>query len=765
MAQPTLVRCLLALLLSFRAAALAQEAGAPLTLPGTAALERKGDLAMEMVAGIDQYLMRALAGSAKVRDSQPPNREALLRMLGAVEDRLPFDAAGLISTLKTPAIIASTPSFRVVTVRWPVLPGVDGEGLLLTPRRTPMARVIVLPDADQTAGQLVGLTPGLSEDAQIARRLAENGVEVLVPQLISRSSEFSGNPAVKMTNQPHREWLHRQLVPVGRQLLGIELQKVLAAVDWSASIVPSVPLGVAGYGEGGLIALLAGAADQRLDSVMVSGAFGPIERSWEQPIYRSLWGQALQFGHAELAALVAPRTLVIEAAKHPDVAGPPPESGEGAERRRGAAPGKIVTPALAEVEREFQRAQKAYVAAGAIAKIKLVAAGGGTGEPGTREALQAFAGGLRIPGTLSPAMTAPKDERTDFDPRDRQREQMTQIQEYAQRLVRQSEATRKEFWKLADLKTPAGLERAVPAYRKVLWQEVLGKLPDPTEPMKAETRRIYDNDKFTGYEVVLPVWNGVFAYGVLLLPKDLKPGERRPVVVVQHGLEGRPQDLIEPKDDRALNVYKRYGAALAERGFIVYAPQNPYIGGEQFRVLLRKASPLKLSLFSFIIGQHSRTLDWLATLPFVDELRIGFYGLSYGGKTAMRVPSLLDRYALAICSGDFNEWIWKVTSVTEPFSYMFTHEYDMLEWNLANTFNYSEMATLIAPRPFMVERAHRDPVGIDEWVSYEYAKVRRLYTFLEIPERTEIEYFNGVHQINGAGTFDFLHRFLNWPKR
>jgi hypothetical protein len=75
------------------------------------------------------------------------------------------------------------------------------------------------------------------------------------------------------------------------------------------------------------------------------------------------------------------------------------------------------------------------------------------------------------------------------------------------------------------------------------------------------------------------------------------------------------------------------------------------------------------------------------------------------------------------------------------------------------------MATLIAPRPFMVERAHRDPVGIDEWVSYEYAKVRRLYAFLEIPERTEIEYFNGVHQINGVGTFEFLHRFLNWPKR
>ena len=48
----------------------------------------------------------------------------------------------------------------------------------------------------------------------------------------------------------------------------------------------------------------------------------------------------------------------------------------------------------------------------------------------------------------------------------------------------------------------------------------------------------------------------------------------------------------------------------------------------------------------------------------------------------------------------------------------------MPEWNLGHTFNYAEMAALIAPRPFMVERGHNDGVGIDEMVAYEYAKVR-----------------------------------------
>ena len=44
-------------------------------------------------------------------------------------------------------------------------------------------------------------------------------------------------------------------------------------------------------------------------------------------------------------------------------------------------------------------------------------------------------------------------------------------------------------------------------------------------------------------------------------------------------------------------------------------------------------------LFSLVVRQHEQTLDWLVSLDFVDPERIGFYGLSYGGKTAMRVPA------------------------------------------------------------------------------------------------------------------------------
>ena len=68
------------------------------------------------------------------------------------------------------------------------------------------------------------------------------------------------------------------------------------------------------------------------------------------------------------------------------------------------------------------------------------------------------------------------------------------------------------------------------------------------------------------------------------------------------------------------------------------------------------------------------------------------------------------------------------------------------------------------PRPFMVERGHAAAVGLDHWVAYEYAKVRRLYSRLGLADRTEIEFFAGGHEINGQGTFEFLKKQLKWPK-
>ena len=56
----------------------------------------------------------------------------------------------------------------------------------------------------------------------------------------------------------------------------------------------------------------------------------------------------------------------------------------------------------------------------------------------------------------------------------------------------------------------------------------------------------------------------------------------------------------------------------------------------------------------------------------------------------MRVPPLLERYCLSICSADFNDWARKVASTDAKYSFMFTVEWEMPYFDMGSTFNYAE---------------------------------------------------------------------------
>ena len=772
-----------AFLLNITLAAALPGAEAPLT--GTRLLKREGDFSGQMVAGIDRFLMRETAAAAthraelwrrdfKSRDayekSNQPNCERLRKAIGAVDARVPFLAPEFIAIGATSPLVAETDSYSVFAVRWPTLEGVFAEGLIFEPKGKIAARIVALTDADQTPEQLAGLAIGLPPAQQWIRRLAENGCQVLAPVLVDRQATWSGSDLVgRNTNQPHREWIYRQAFEMGRHVIGYEVQKALAAVDWFVSEnkqpdTKALKIGIAGFAEGALIALHAAALDSRVDATLVSGYFDSRQDVWSEPIYRNVFGQLREFGDAEIASLIAPRRLIIEHSITPKIDGPPVPTPD----RRGAAPGKWATPAFDSVKGEIARAQIFFAGQTNVApalhfvhdKEKPFAA------PMSDASLAAFFEGLEIKNKPAPlTKTLPVDGRKVFDPQQRQRRTVKELEEHTQRLMRLSARARDEFfWNRLKASPTNDWHAATQSHRSNLWSEVIGRFPAATVPANPQSRKIQDTPKWTSYEITLDVWPEVFAWGHLLLPKDLKPGERRPVVVCQHGLEGVPDDVVttDPKD-RAFGYYKGFGARLADQGYIVFAPHNPYRGQDAFRVLQRKANPLGKSLFSVILAQHDRILDWLSAQPFVDPKCIAFYGLSYGGKTAMRVPALLDRYCLSICSADFNEWVEKNTTTSGRYSYMFTNEYEIYEFNLGHTFNYAEMSALIAPRPFMVERGHDDGVGIDEQVAYEYAKVRRLYARLGLPERTAIEFFNGPHTINGVGTFEFLRKHLGMP--
>ena len=742
------------------------------TLPGAQALTWPGDLSERMMDGAHrfverkiersiqnraQYWKRDLTSFSNYEQSVEPNRQRFTKIIGVVDPRVPV-AMERFGDDDNPALVAATDSYRVYQVRWPVLENVYGEGLLLQPEKPALGHIIALPDADQTPEQIVGLTSDVATGSQFARRLAENGFEVLVPVMIDRTARWSGHADIRVTDQPHREWIYRQAFHMGRHVIGYEVQKVLAAVDWfKRKSDGALKVGVAGYAEGGLVAFYAAAADPRIDAALVSGYFDSRQNVWSEPIYRNVWGLLREFGDAELATLIAPRGLVVEYAAVPTV---------------GGNKGTLKTPSFESVKTEFERIDR-LTRPGFQPKQLVNASQSG---PGSRAALQEFAKLLGVASSLSPMGEPPAERRRSLDVAERQRRQVIQLEQHVQGLVRDSEHVRERFflYKVApELRVenwsrelrhktifPDKFVEGAKTFRQYLAEEVLGKFDDPFLPFNARTRQVYDTEKWTGYEVVLDVWQDVFAWGVLLVPKDLKSGERRPVVVCQHGRGSLPKDTVEGDDA----YYHNFAARLADRGFVVFAPHNLYRGEDRYRWLSRKANGVKASLFSFIIGQHDQLLRWLESLPFVDGKRIAFYGLSYGGETAVRVPTVLERYSLSICSADFNSWTRKVAATDERFSFMYTIEWEMPYFNMGSTFDYAEMAYLMIPRPFMVERGHHDRVARDQWVAHEYAKVRWLYTQLGLADKTAIEYFNGGHTINGEGTFEFLHKQLDWPK-
>ncbi|MDF2376568.1 MAG: dienelactone hydrolase family protein [Verrucomicrobiales bacterium] len=772
------------------------EGGNP--LPGSAPLDWEGDLSRKLVEANDRFLDRRIEAAAKKRstfwkpDHSSPeaytrsveeNRKQLVEMLGlhrdSREENQNLEWSGNVNSLHTPLY----PGIAVSRVRWRAFDRVYGRGLLVTPLHLrssyppepPPADVIVIPDAGQSPEEMIA--PGRNgTGVAMALELARVGCRVLVPSLISREEN-----KWTLTN---REWLHRPAFLHGRTLTTYELQKILSAVDCLRNLrakderTNDHAIGIVGHGEGGWLAMLAAAVDPRIDACATSGSFGPREGLWQGPVERNIFGLLNQFGDAEIAGLIYPRAFLAVAGNEPDWSYRTDAQGQLAlEEKYTSKKGKPAVyprPTEKAFTNEFERFRTLIGSPeNAMIASSWSESRDGIGSAELGQFLSWLGVGKGEPVELFPTHTDETAEALSSQGHIGSAEEIAEIDRHNQLLLVDAARVRKDYFK--DLKTDSleSFKETIESYREKFRTEVIGDFEIPLAPAHPRTRLYEEGPKTISYEVILDVFDEsvgedrVIAYGILTLPKDLDPasGEKRPVIVCQHGLEGSPQDVIGESKYKA---YKAFATRLAERGFITFSPQNGYKYFDLFRLQQFKAQSIGKTLFSIIVPQHRQITKWLAEQPFVDGDKIAFYGLSYGGKSAMRIPPLVDRYCLSICSADFNEWVWKNAATDEAslrYSYANKGEYEIFEWNLGGTFNYAEMAALICPRPFMVERGHFDGVGSDESVAYEYAKVRNLYQAgLGIGDRCEIEWFVGPHSIHGEGTYRFLHQHLDWPE-
>lgn len=734
-------------------------------LPGTRLLERK-IVWEEIIDGVrlyheerlaslkpqrERYWKRDLTSAEDYRRSVDPQRSRFRKILGAVDAREP------VSMIKG-SKVGETDNYLVREVRWTVLKDVSprpplqewplldvptkifGEGLLLEPKGKSRGFVVALPDADQLPESLIGLEKGVEKSSQFGRHLAENGFTVVVPVVIDRSNKWS-----RGTNRSSRSWIYSQSHELGRTVTGYEVQKIEALVDWFKQIGGTNSLvGVAGYGEGGLLALYAAALDSRIDAALVSGYFAPREEIWKEPVYRSLWGLLTEFGDAEIASLIAPRSLVVEYSEVPLYDG---------DRNDGKAiepPAELWTHPFEKVEEEFKRISS--LTGNMIGKRMLVSGEQYQTVPfGSPRALYGFMKmlGHDQPQPLSdviPVLTLRYDDHTA-----RMGRMVEQMVGHSQQLLRDSEYVRHDF-------VQAWSEKKQDEWREFYREEMIGWIHDPLLPLNPRTKLVEKQAAYSCYEVLIDVLPHVEMWGVLTLPNNIPEGEKRPVVVMQHGRGGNPYTALNEE-----GTYYGIARRLAERGFVVFTPFGNWTGETRFRWIDRIAKPAKNTLWSAVGRQHQQLFNWLKNLPFADDSKVALYGKSIGGQAASLIASMVPEYTLSINCAYFNEGARKESSVYYPTSFVFHVDSEMPMWNRAHTLQYAEMANLlIFPRPFMVEHGMKDGIAPPGWVEHEYEKVRRHYREHGMGEKTDLDHHEGGHIINGVKTIPFLHRYLDW---
>lgn len=410
----------------------------------------------QSIATRPQAWKRDFSSRSAYEKSVELNRKRFMHLIGVIdknegtrnynvgiEDRYPPVSMQKISLAGDPEVVAETEKYRIYQVRWPVLNKVYGEGLLIQPKGKAIGNIIAIPDADQTPEQLAGLSKGIPAQSQFARRLAENGYQVLIPVLISRDPVFAG----ESKEQTYREWIYRQAFHMGRHVIGYEVQKVMAAVDWfKQSSDKDTKTGVAGYCEGGLIAMYAAAVDKRIDAVLVSGYFNSRENIWDEPIYRNVWGLLTEFGDAEIVSMIAPRSIVIEYSAIDEKLQKKTQKNRQVNGYSYTGyKGRLQTPLYKEVETEFSRIDKLLKPG--FQKRDLVA--GKENKPtsfGSASALETFTLRLGNKSSLEISPDLPVEKRSNFKPEERQVAQVKELEDHVQGLMRDSDSERYKFF-------------------------------------------------------------------------------------------------------------------------------------------------------------------------------------------------------------------------------------------------------------------------------------------------------------------------------
>ncbi|HNY40216.1 MAG TPA: M14-type cytosolic carboxypeptidase [Bryobacteraceae bacterium] len=256
--------------------------------------------------------------------------------------------------------------------------------------------------------------------------------------------------------------------------------------------------------------------------------------------------------------------------------------------------------------------------------------------------------------------------------------------------------------------------------------------------------------------ITLPLTGGITAQALLAMPANATG--KVPLIVAQHGIGSFPEKLFGLEDPGG--AYKAYGKALVDRGFAVLAPMNLF-SIERRNYVERLARLDGTSLAGIEFKRMTLLLDAVLADPSIDSDRVGFWGISLGGMAGMYWTPLEPRIKASIITAWYNHRRNKMAVPDARYSSFLdtTEEYVFLRGWLAE-FTDSDVASLICPRPFMVQHGKRDRIAHWPQVEEEFDAARKHYEKLGLGGRAQLVMFDGGHEIELSSGLDFLSRWL-----
>jgi len=238
-------------------------------------------------------------------------------------------------------------------------------------------------------------------------------------------------------------------------------------------------------------------------------------------------------------------------------------------------------------------------------------------------------------------------------------------------------------------------------------QEVMGPLPksDRLVPLDVKIEEEKDCPKYVQKRITLAVEDWDRLPALLLVPKSLTG--KAPAMLCLHPTSELGKAIV---CGMGTKPNRNYGQELAERGYVVLAPDYPGFGDY---VAARKA--LYEHGYSSAtmkgIWNHMRCMDYLSSLPEVDAARIGCIGHSLGGHNTLFLGAFDSRVKVLVTSCGF-------TSFSKYYAgdlTGWTHEGYMPAIAAAYgkdparmPFDFSSVLAALAPRPLFVNAPRHD---------------------------------------------------------